>query len=371
MAHEHETLTLHVDLGERGYQVVVGSGVLDDIGTAVARVLPRTTTALVVADPNTAMPYGQRVRTALEEEGLKTALATVPQGEQAKRLRVAEELYRHLYSLGADRQTVVVAVGGGAVGDLAGFVAATFARGIPFVQVPTTLLAQVDASIGGKTAVNFETPDGLVVKNLIGAFHQPVIVYIDVETLATLPEREYRAGLAEVVKYGVILSEDLFRNLEEDAVELLRRDEDVLISVVANCCDIKAHVVRADEREESGYRAILNLGHTFGHAIEALTDEFLHGEAVAIGMVAAAWTAELLNMASSEVRERITALLERFALPTRFPPLDRDKLLEAMRHDKKSVGGRLRLVLPVKIGEARVVGDVSEEVVREAIERTS
>lgn len=369
MPEQADILRLNLQLGQRSYPIVIGSGILDDLGEELRQVLHRMSSALVVADTNTAGLYADRVVTALRAGGWPTASVTVPSGEQAKRLEQARELYSALYRLQADRRSAVVAVGGGVVGDLAGFVAATYARGISFVQVPTTLLAQVDASVGGKTAVNFEAPDGLVIKNLIGAFHQPSLVYVDVGTLATLPEREYRAGLAEVVKYGVILDETFFQFLERRWRELLERDHVVLIPVIARCCEIKAEVVQADEREETGFRAVLNLGHTFAHAIEALTSEYLHGEAVAIGMVAAAWTAELLGLAESEVRNRVVTVLERLGLPTSFPRLDADRLIEAMRHDKKAVSGRLRLVLPLRIGEVQLVKDVSEEVVREAVQR--
>ncbi len=366
-ARELDVLTVPVELGDRSYRILIGHGILASFGRVLTETVPGATGALVVADENTAEQYGRSVVSTVAACGLRAELARVPAGERAKRLEQAHLLYERLYRLGADRRTVVVAVGGGVVGDLAGFVAATFARGLPFVQVPTTLLAQVDASVGGKTAVNFEAPDGLVVKNLIGAFYQPALVYIDVATLKTLPHREYRSGLAEVVKYGVILDEEFFGTVEQKVAGLLERDAEALALVIARCCEIKAQVVQADEREQTGYRAILNLGHTFAHAIEALTEDYLHGEAVAIGMVAAARTAELLGLTPRETRERLTSLLRALDLPAQFPPLDITRVLQAMRRDKKAIGGRLRLVLPVRIGEVRVVEEVPEEVAAEAI----
>jgi 3-dehydroquinate synthase len=273
-------------------------------------------------------------------------------------------LYENLIAMAADRQTLVVAVGGGVIGDLAGFVAATYARGIPLLQVPTSLLSQVDSSVGGKVGVNFHGADGRITKNMIGAFHQPVGVFIDTETLRSLPPEELRAGLAEVVKYGVILDAEFFEFVESNADAILALDPTATRHVVARCCRLKADVVEADEREMADRRAILNYGHTFAHAIEAVSREYRHGEAVAIGMVAASRLAERLGRVPAETTERQVRLLERFGLATSAPRLDPEELLTAMRHDKKTTAGRSRFVLPTRIGLVELVTDVADADVR-------
>jgi 3-dehydroquinate synthase len=264
----------------------------------------------------------------------------------------------------ADRKSMVIAVGGGVVGDLAGFIAATYARGLTFVQIPTTLLAQVDSSVGGKVGINLPAA-----KNIVGAFWQPAGVLIDLDCLRTLPQREYVSGLAEVVKYGVSLDQDFFDFLEKNKAGLLARDPQVLEHVVARSCQLKASIVEQDEREQTGRRAVLNYGHTFCHAIETTTgyDRFLHGEAVAIGMVCAAGLAQRLGRFSVEASRRQTALLEALQLPTRASGLDVEQMLAAMQHDKKAEYGQLRFVLPTQLGQADVVGGIPLPVVREAI----
>jgi 3-dehydroquinate synthase len=266
--------------------------------------------------------------------------------------------------LGADRQTNIIAVGGGVVGDLAGFVAATYARGIPYIQVPTTLLAQVDSSVGGKVGVNLSQA-----KNMVGAFWQPAAVWIDTQTLQTLPEREYRSGLAEVVKYGVILDAEFFARLERDAAALNERQGSVLQEVIARCCRLKANVVEADEREESGHRAVLNYGHTFAHALEAVTGygQLLHGEAVSIGMMCAARLAHSLNRVDAAFVERQFALLIALGLPVTLPKIDIDDFLAAMLHDKKSKHGELQFVLPTVLGHVELVSNVDVAYVRAAL----
>jgi 3-dehydroquinate synthase len=258
----------------------------------------------------------------------------------------------------------MVAVGGGVIGDLAGFVAATFARGLPFVQVPTTLLAQVDSSVGGKVGINLAGG-----KNMVGAFWQPAGVLIDTAVLSTLSDREYRAGLAEVVKYGVILDAAFFAYLEGHAAELAARDAEVLRHVIARSCQLKASVVERDEREQSGLRAVLNYGHTFCHALETVTGygKYLHGEAVAIGMLCASRLAERLGRVDKTFTERQQKLLETLGLPVDFPAVDHDSLLHAMSHDKKVEHGRLRFVLPTRMGHVELVGDVAQEDVRAAL----
>jgi 3-dehydroquinate synthase len=293
------------------------------------------------------------------------SVVAVPAGEGSKSLATAGELYEQLATLAADRKTPVVAVGGGVVGDLAGFVAATYNRGLPLLMVPTTLLAMVDSSVGGKVGINL--PQG---KNLVGAFHQPAAVWIDTSFLATLPDREYRSGLAEVVKYGVILDAELFAWLEQNADAVLAREPAAVGRVVARSCRLKADVVERDEREETGLRMVLNYGHTFAHAFEAVGGygAWLHGEAVAAGMMCASRLAERRGLIQAEVTERQAALLTRFGLPTaRRPEWDADRLIEAMRRDKKNVGGRLRFVLPTRLGQVAPFDDVPEAEAREVL----
>ena len=356
--------TVRVDLGPRSYPIALTAGDPAGVGPFVRGLLPRAALALVVADGHTA-GHARAVAAALGAAGFQTAEAVVRAGEESKSFTVAGRLYDALYDLHADRGTPVVAVGGGVVGDLAGFAAATYNRGLPLVMVPTTLLAMVDSSVGGKTGVNH--PKG---KNLIGAFHQPAGVWIDTATLDTLPDREYRSGLAEVVKYGVILDAPFFAELEANAAALRQRDPDVLVPVVARCCRLKADVVQQDEREETGLRAILNYGHTFAHAFEAVGGygAWLHGEAVAAGMVCASRLAERLGRIDADLTRRQVALLEAFGLPTRpRPEWPADALLAVMRRDKKAVAGRLRFVLPSRLGHVELVDGVPEALVREVL----
>ena len=306
-----------------------------------------------------------RVAESLAGQKVQVDVVAVKPGEPSKSLDVAAVVWQGLLELGADRQTVVVAVGGGVVGDLAGFIAATYARGLRFLQVPTTLLAQVDSSVGGKVGINL--PEA---KNMVGAFLQPLGVLIDAATLDTLPPREYCAGLGEVVKYGVILDAELFDYLEAHAAELVQRQREVLVHVIAQCCRLKAEVVRRDEREESGQRAVLNYGHTFAHALETLSGygTLLHGEAVSIGMDCAARLAEQLGRVDAAFTRRQRELLLALGLPVRLPKLDRGKIVAAMMHDKKVRHGRLRLVLPERMGRVELVDDVPAAEVRKALE---
>lgn len=356
--------TVRVNLGTRSYDIAIASGDVLGVGPFVHAALPKTSTALVACDSNT-QPLGRTVEAALAESGIRAAIATVPAGEASKCTPQLAAIYDALYDLAADRKTAVVAVGGGVVGDLAGFAAATYNRGLPLVMVPTSLLAMVDSSVGGKTGINH--PKG---KNLIGAFHQPAGVWIDTAFLDTLPDREYRSGLAEVVKYGVILDATFFEHLEANAVALGARKPDVLVPVVARCCRLKADVVEKDEREETGLRAVLNYGHTFAHAFEAVGGygAWLHGEAVAAGMVCAARLAERLGRIDGELNRRQVALLEAFGLPTApRPEWPADDLLAVMRRDKKAVAGKLRFVLPTRLGHVELVDGVPEDLVRDVL----
>jgi 3-dehydroquinate synthase len=308
--------------------------------------------------------HATRVTESLRGAGFEPVVFTVAEGEEAKSLREAERLWDAFSAAGLDRGSPVVAVGGGVVGDLAGFAASTFMRGLPVVQVPTTLLAQVDASIGGKVAVNL--PRG---KNLIGAFHQPRLVLIDPEVLRTLPEREYRSGLAEVVKTGVALNADLFASLEAGLEALGRRDAALLEAVVAACCAEKAAIVERDEREETGLRMVLNYGHTVGHALEALSGyrRWLHGEAVAIGMTAAGRLAVRIGWTDAATAERQEALIQGVGLPTRFSGIEPREVVAALRHDKKARDGRVPFILLRELGRAEACHDVPMDAVVEVL----
>ena len=319
----------------------------------------------IISDRNVAPRYAKAAQNSLSAAGFDPVLLTVPAGETAKSLKSVQTCYDRLAGHRLERKSFIVALGGGVVGDLAGFVAATYLRGIAFVQVPTTLLAQVDSSVGGKVGVNLEAG-----KNLVGAFHQPRLVLCDLDTLATLPAREFRAGLAEVIKYGIIHDARLFERLEHEMKPILRRDPKTLAEIIARCCEIKAEVVGADETE-SGLRAILNFGHTIGHALEAISryGKYLHGEAIAIGQVAAAeLSARMLGLPASDV-ERIRRLFDRAGLPTEVQ-LTAAKLrgmFAAMRLDKKVAGGEIKFVLAERLGKVQWGQRVPENLIQEVI----
>jgi 3-dehydroquinate synthase len=356
--------TVRINLGPRSYDIALSRGTAG-IASFTRTALPRSATALVVCDSNT-QGHGRDIASALTSTELSTATITIPAGESSKCTEQLTRVYDALYDLAADRQTAVVAVGGGVIGDLAGFAAATYNRGLPLVMVPTSLLAMVDSSVGGKTAINH-----LRGKNLIGAFHQPRGVWIDLEYLTTLPEREYISGLAEVVKYGAILDEPFFAYLEAGAGAVRARVPEVLQRIVARCCRLKADVVEKDEQETTGLRAVLNYGHTFAHAFEALAGygALLHGEAVAIGMMYAAKLAARLNLVTAEFIDRQAKLLRALSLPTApdtsYPT---DELLDVMRRDKKALGGKMQFILPTRIGEVQLYRDVPEALVRAVLE---
>jgi 3-dehydroquinate synthase len=352
-----------VRTASRTYPVVVGQGVHASLLDQLERVGLRGRLWLV-ADAAVYERYGVPLEGALRAAGREVHSHTVPSGEEHKTLAQAAELYDWLLAERVERRDAILALGGGVVGDLAGYVAATILRGIAFVQLPTTLLAMVDASIGGKVAVDH--PRG---KNLIGAFHQPSLVLADTATLATLPRRELAAGWAEVIKTGVILDADLFAMLEADAVALREARPGLTDAAIHRCMALKGQVVGEDERE-GGLRAILNYGHTLGHAVEAATGygRYLHGEAVAIGMRAAAHIAVRTGRLAPEAAERQGALIARFGLPTSCPGVDRDALWAAMGRDKKAQAGRLTWILPTRIGAVEICSDVSEALVEEAID---
>ncbi|MGE5707624.1 MAG: 3-dehydroquinate synthase [Bacteroidota bacterium] len=340
---KHESLT--VPLGEQSYPIELEAGGLLRLGEACREWAP-SGRCLLVSDENVEDLYGAIAAESLRASGYELINAVIPPGEGSKTLPMAESLYRSMIENGLDRSSPVIALGGGVVGDLAGFVASTYQRGVPFIQVPTTLLAQIDSSVGGKVAVNHP-----LAKNMIGTFYQPKGVSIDPLVLRTLPEREWRGGLAELVKYGVILDAELFETLEQNLLALQQRSTAFLMPLIKRACALKAEVVSQDEKEK-GLRAILNFGHTIGHAIEAVAGfgTFTHGEAVAIGMVAAGKLAVKRGEFEPKEHARLLSLLHSLGLPTTVPALPIEALLQAMAVDKKNAGGAIRMVLPQSIG---------------------
>jgi 3-dehydroquinate synthase len=351
------TRTVRVELAERSYPIRIGFDTLDAAGAAVAE-LTKARRAAVVTVPPVARRYALRLERGLRAAGLRVRRLVVPDGERSKSLRQAAKLYDALGAFGADRSAVVVALGGGVVGDLAGFVAATWLRGVPFVQVPTTLLAMADASVGGKVGVDL--PRG---KNLVGAFHQPRLVWMDLATLRSLPPRQRAAGLVEVIKHGAILDAALFERFERDLERILALEPGPTLDVLERSCAIKADVVRQDERE-TGLRMLLNFGHTLAHAIETLRGYrgILHGEAVAIGMVFAARRSEELGLAPAGTATRVEALLRRAGLPMTPPAFPRRAYLAALRVDKKRKDEHVRFVVLREIGRAETVPLQPEEI---------
>ncbi len=339
---------VRVALGDRSYSIKIGAKLLSGLGRECAR-LKLGRRCVVISDQNVAPLYLKAALGRLSAAGFEPASIILPAGETIKKLATVGQCYNQLAAHRLERNSFIVALGGGVVGDLAGFVAATYLRGIHFVQAPTTLLAQVDSSVGGKTGVNLKAG-----KNLVGAFYQPRLVLCDLATLDTLPDRELRAGLAEVIKYGVIYDAALFRRLERALDDLLARDPETLAVVIARCCAIKSEVVGQDETE-SGLRAILNFGHTIGHAIEATSGygKYLHGEAIAIGQVAAARLSTELTDLTKDEADRVVALLTKAGLPTaiNLNQARQNRLLEAMKMDKKVMGGEVKFVLAEKIGQ--------------------
>jgi 3-dehydroquinate synthase len=356
-----------VPLADRTYSIFIGSNLLSRLGPECLRHKLGLRCA-IISDSNVAPRYSRQVSNSLQSAGFAPVLLTVPAGETAKSLSSVQSCFDQLASHRLERKSFIVALGGGVVGDLAGFVAATYLRGIAFVQVPTTLLAQVDSSVGGKVGINLKAG-----KNLVGAFYQPRFVLCDLGSLDTLPPREFRAGLAEVIKYGIIYDAGLFKRLERDLPKLLKRDRAVLSAVIARCCAIKAEVVGQDETE-SGLRAILNFGHTIGHAIEAISGygQFLHGEAISIGQVAAArLSAELTELPLHDV-ERIVNLFTRAGLPNqiRLSKAQQKRLFDAMKLDKKVSGGEIKFVLAKKIGQAEYGHKVPASLIEQVLAKS-
>ena len=364
------THTISVNLGDRSYDILVERGLLARLGLEMAVRLPggqaEGRLAVVFSDYRIFRSYGKTVVRSLKGAGFSVHVQTISHGEKRKTLASVGRFYQALFDQAADRRTVVVALGGGVIGDMAGFAAATYTRGLDFVQVPTTLLAQVDSSVGGKTGVNFGAA-----KNLVGAFHQPRLVVIDPDTLQTLPLRERRSGLAEVIKYGIIGDKDFFALLEREVGGLLALTSPHLEYVLAHSCALKARVVEQDERDE-GLRAILNFGHTVGHALEALTQykTYTHGEAIALGMVSAALIGEEVGVTRPEETAALIALLCASGFAVSLGPQHSvDEIARLLAWDKKSVGGSARFVLMEQIGRATPGHPVPEAAIRRALER--
>ena len=358
---------IEVKLGERRHTIHIAPGCLSQVGQLAREAVgekPRQ--AVVVSNPRVDALYGRSTARSLAGAGFQSHRFLIGDGERFKNLRTAETLYTFMIERRIERSDVVVALGGGVVGDLAGFVAATYLRGIRLIHAPTTLLAQIDSSVGGKTGVNH--PLG---KNLIGIFHQPSLVVIDPEALTTLPQREMLAGLHEAIKYGVIKDRRLFHRIERDVDRLMQFDLERLVPLIARSCEIKAGVVRQDERE-TGVRRILNFGHTVGHALEAVTHyrRFLHGEAVAHGMRAASRIAELMGLLRLEERQAIDSAISRVGELPGTKSLALGDIIAAMQHDKKAEGGFLAFVLPLEIGRVVVRADVPPRLIRSALKDT-
>jgi 3-dehydroquinate synthase len=355
-------MVVTVDLGSSSYRIVVEVGGLGTVGPRL-RELGVGDLVAVVSSPSIIDLHGKTITDSLEASGFHVVTLTVPEGEAAKTLPVAERCWNDLLDAGFDRTSTVVALGGGAVGDVAGFVAGTYMRGVNVVQVPTTLLAQVDASIGGKTAIDHPRA-----KNLIGVFHQPRLVLVDPAAVGTLPERDFRSGLAEIVKHGIVLDAAYFGEIESAVPSLLARDLATLERIVGGSCRLKAAVVERDA-QEAALRAVLNYGHTIGHALEAATGyvRWTHGEAVSLGIAAEARLANRLGLAAAETLARQERLLTALGLPIRAEAVDVEAVLGAIRHDKKARNGRVPFVLAPALGTFRVVFDVSPEDVRAVV----
>ncbi len=338
-----------VGLGERSYKIFFGQDILGDIGALCRNMLAGGNVA-VVTNPVVGAYYLDPVKASLKQAGFSVYVVEIPDGEEYKSFATLQSIYDRLIEYGLDRGASILALGGGVVGDIAGFAAATYLRGIPFVQVPTTLLAQVDSSVGGKTGINHARG-----KNLVGAFYQPGLVLIDIATLDTLPEREYLSGLAEVAKYGIVLDISLFDYMSANAERLLSRDKESLLTVIKRSCSIKASIVEKDEKE-AGLRAVLNYGHTLGHAVETLTcyKKYTHGEAVAIGMAQAAKFSESNGLAGTVDTERIISLLKALHLPVEIPSFGESAFAEALLHDKKVREGGISFVCNRGIGNFQI-----------------
>ncbi|MFA5629637.1 MAG: 3-dehydroquinate synthase [Dehalococcoidales bacterium] len=353
--------TVNVKPGNKSCDILIGSNLLNRTGELLSETIDGKR-YVIITNPTVSALYGNKLKDSLSQSGLSVNLLTVPDGEEYKTLETAGRLYEELTNCFAERNTVIIALGGGVIGDLAGFVAATYMRGVPLVQIPTTLLAQVDSSIGGKVAV-----DHGKLKNKIGTFYQPKLVITDTETLKTLPQKEFTGGMAEVIKSAVIRDNDFFGFLKENLNAITARDGKILEETIFRAASIKAAIVTQDETD-MGLRNILNYGHTVGHAIETVSDfNITHGQAVAIGMVIEAKIALKTGTFQSCELTELEKLITEFGLPTVVPEIDREKVLDAMKHDKKVTNGKIRFALPRGIGDAYLTDKVPLEDIREAM----
>lgn len=354
---------VRVELEQRSYDILIGHNSLTGLAEHI-KTLPVGRTGAIITNPALNRLYGESLSRSLSGAGYRITTIELPAGERYKTLKSVSRIYDALIGEKFERSSFIIALGGGVIGDIAGFAAATYLRGIPYIQVPTSLLAQVDSSVGGKTGV-----DHHLGKNLIGAFYQPLLVWIDVGVLKTLPRRELIAGMAEVIKYGVIADEQFFKFIEGHYKDILSLDKDTLIHTVARSCEIKAMIVSSDEREK-GLRAILNFGHTIGHAVETITGyrKYRHGEAVAMGMVFAAKLAFNLGLCEDKIATDIERLCRRAGLKTKLPETDLSVLTDILSRDKKVADGKVRFVLPVRIGEVKIVEDADNDVLQRTLQ---
>lgn len=354
--------TVRVELGERSYDIVIDSGILPNIGEAIKGFA--FSKVAVISNPTVYNLYGDAVINSLKNAGFEPLHVIIPDGEEYKNYNQSYQILTELLKNKLDRTSCLIALGGGVIGDMTGFVASIYMRGIHFIQVPTTLLSQVDSSVGGKTGVNHKLG-----KNMIGTFYQPKLVWIDIDTLKTLPKREILCGIAEIIKCGVIWDEGLFEFLEKNKGSILTLDTENLTHIIKHSCKIKAEVVSKDERE-AGLRAILNYGHTIGHAVETETrySRFLHGEAVAIGIYIEARLSEIIGILNKNEAMRIKTLIDTFGLPSELPAdLDADKLISHMKLDKKVQAGEMRFILPEKIGRVRIQKAIDIDDIKKAV----
>lgn len=358
-------LVIQVSLGDRGYPIIISTDKWDEVADKIKAAVPDLTHALVIGDQAITDTWAAPIVGVLQQS-VRCDYFEVASGETSKSIACLSEIWEWMQACGTDRRSVVIAIGGGVIGDLAGFAAASYARGVRLIQIPTTLLAQVDSSVGGKTGINLTSA-----KNMVGAFWQPSLVIIDTQTLSTLPPRIYLSGLAEVIKYGVIEDAEFFSWLEVNAAALVARDANAIRHAIAKSCKIKADVVANDERETSGRRAILNFGHTFAHAIEATAGygAFLHGEAVAIGMEMAAQLALAMGLIDNAFVQRQRKLIEDCSLPIRWPEANAEAMITSMRSDKKVSHSILRFVLPDRIGHVELIACNDVAGIADAIER--
>jgi len=351
-----------VELGERSYYIHIGLNTLNTIGERIQQ-FHFSHKAVLISNSHLIKLYGERIILNLKKNGFEMEVIEVPDGEKYKNMREAEKIYDRLLDGKHDRYSPLIALGGGVLGDLTGFVAATYKRGVPYIQIPTSLLAQVDSSVGGKTAVNH--PLG---KNMIGAFYQPAGVFVDLNALKTLPKIEFRCGMAEIIKYGIIADEMLFNFLESRVEDIKNLDFNALQYIIEASCKIKASIVSKDEREK-GLRSVLNYGHTIGHALESLTgyEKYKHGEAVAIGMIAAAFISHEAELCDKKDVERVKKLIESFNLATQLPNISPEKILSALYYDKKVRNDKIKLVLMKKLGSVVIRDDIPDEIILKSL----